>query len=189
MYSVNTSINLNTVYTVYTIHCTLCSTLYTTQPLGSHLAGWDTQVRPLPATAPGLYCTLFTVHCILYTVLYTVHRTLYTVQCTVYDKNCTVYCVLCTLYSVHFTYIIDHFTVYVAAHSKKQYLLLPLEIWRLSDWLGAPSYSSKYGCDYIFICDSYHHVRFVFLKIKKWLQKHFSWMWQKNYKTFCQKKF
>ena len=32
------------------------------------------------------------------------------------------------------------------------------------------------------------HVRFVVLKINKWLQKHFSWMRLKNNKTFCKKK-
>ena len=144
------------VYTLYTVQCTVYSTLYTVQPQGSHLAGWDTQVRPLPATASGLYCTVHTVHCILNTVLYTVHCTLYTVKCTVYDWNCTVYCVLCTLYSIHFTSIIEHFTLYVVANSKKQYLLLPLEIWRLNDWLGATSYSSKCGCEYICILYSYH---------------------------------
>ena len=44
----------------------------------------------------------------------------------------------------------------------------------------------KYFTIYNNFC--WQHVRFALYKINKRLQKNFSWMWQKNNKTFCQKK-
>ena len=66
---------------LYTVHCTLDSTLYS---------------------------TVYMVECIEQYTGYSLQCTMYSVQCTMHSVQCTVYSVQCKVYSVQFTVYISH---------------------------------------------------------------------------------
>ena len=92
-------------YTVYTVHCTLCTNLIFKQLQKNYLIYNKIKIQK------DFLNVVFFLHSFMGPAVNHVNSfcefvacysdPLYTVQCTLYSVHCTVYIVQCTLYSVH----------------------------------------------------------------------------------------